>query len=97
VQAETIPVKVEGDVQWGVNKTANGCLVWLINNKGIIKFIGEPQELDPTKTARVSLAMRNVKDPSGFVFRDADTGTVVDPSVIEVAPGDVRFITVSRK
>ena len=96
VQRETIPVSVAGDIQWGVNKTASGYLVWLINNKGIAKYVGEPADVDTSKTATVSLAMRNVKDLSTFVFRDADTGVVVDPSAVTVAPGDVRFITVGR-
>ena len=97
VQRETIPVSVAGDIQWGVNKTASGYLVWLINNKGIAKYVGEPADVDVSKTATVSLAMRNVKDPSAFVFRDADTGAVVDSSAVTVAPGDVRFVTVSDK
>jgi len=119
VQGETIPVKVDGDIQWGVNivvgescsgrkdedghsptptqnSNSKSYLVWLVNNKGVVKFIGEPQELDPKKAATVALSMRNVKDPSAYVFRDADTGSEIDPKAVTVGPGDVRFITVSR-
>ena len=97
VQSETIPVRVDGDIQWGVNRTKDGCLIWLFNNKGIAKFVGEPEDVDPSKTATVSLAMRNVRDSAAFAFRDADTDDTLDPSAVKVAPGDVRFVTVSRK
>ena len=72
-------------------------MVWLFNNKGIAKFVGEPADLDPSKTATVSLSMRNVKDPAAYVFRDADTGAVLDPTSVKVGPGDVRLVTVCRK
>ena len=107
VQAETIPVKVDGDIQWGVNCVegkreeergkSDGWLVWLFNNKGIAKFVGEPADVDQTKTATVALSMRNVKEPAAYVFRDADTGAVLDPSAVKVGPGDARFVTVCRK
>ena len=46
VQAETVPFAVEGDVQWGVNRTREGWFVWLINNKGSTKFAKEPETID---------------------------------------------------
>ena len=63
VQRETVPVTVDGDVQWGVNKVENlkggkverSWLVWMFNNKGVRKFVGEPEELDPSKTAHVTV------------------------------------------
>lgn len=91
VQRETIPVAVEGDIQWGVNKTEKGYLVWLINNKGVVKYYGEPQELDATKTAKVRLTSRLSGD---WTMRDADNGTVLDGACVSVGPGDVRFVTV---
>ncbi len=55
IQDETLPVTVEGDIQWGVNKTKTGWLVWLINNKGVVKFAGEPEELDPKAASTVKV------------------------------------------
>ena len=46
VQAETMPFAVEGDVQWGVNRTRDGWFVWLVNNKGSTKFAKEPETVD---------------------------------------------------
>ena len=53
IQDETMPVSVAGDIQWGVNKTSNGWLVWMINNKGVVKFCDEPEEFRPERTAHV--------------------------------------------
>ena len=58
VQRETVPVTVEGDAQWGVNRTKEGWLVWLINNNGVTKFFGEPEELDPKATSVVRITYK---------------------------------------
>ena len=43
----THPVKVEGDVQFGFNRTGDGCLVYLINNGGVKKFGDTLEEIAP--------------------------------------------------
>ena len=58
VQEELMPVAVAGDIQWGVNKTTRGWLVWLMNNKGVVHFAGEDETLDATKTATVRITSR---------------------------------------
>ena len=63
-QAETMPVTVEGDIQWGVNRAKRGWLVWLMNNKGVIHYANEPEEFDLTKTAEVKVTYK----PTGKVY-----------------------------
>lgn len=57
-----VPVKVEGDIQWGVNlveaEAGDHWLVWLINNKGYRHFQGEPDEYDESATAEVTVTLR---------------------------------------
>ena len=55
IRDETMPFAVEGDIQWGVNKTEKGWLLYLINNKGVIKFSDEPEEYNLAKTAKVTV------------------------------------------
>ena len=57
IQRETMPVSVEGDIQWGVNRTSYGYLVWLINNRGVVQFKREPTDFLPEKTAKVSVTV----------------------------------------
>jgi len=54
LQDELLPVKVEGDVQWGVNfvegnreqGTGSRWMVWMINNKGVKKYACEEEIVD---------------------------------------------------
>ena len=77
IQDETLPVKVDGDIQWGVNKTKTGWLVWFINNKGVVKFAGEPEELDPKAASTVKVTFKA-------------TGKVYEKTI---APGGYGWIT----
>lgn len=87
IRDETMPFSVEGDVQWGVNKVrgnkeegkSDGWLVYLINNKGVIKFCDEPEEYDLSKTARVAVTHKAT----------GETRTV------EIRPGDFRLLEFS--
>ena len=79
IQDETMPVNVTGDIQWGVNKTSKGWLVYLINNKGVVKFCDEPEEFDMSRTARVAVTMKAT----------GETRTV------EIKPGDFKLLEFS--
>ena len=59
VQRDFMPVTVEGDIQWGVNRTRKGWLVWLMNNKGVTKFQGEDEEVDASATASVKVTLKS--------------------------------------
>jgi len=67
-QDETMPVSVEGDIQWGINKVkAKGqerWLVWLMNNKGVTKYLLEPEVLDPKATSHVRVTFK----PTGRTY-----------------------------
>ena len=58
LQERLLPVTVEGDIHWGVNRTKEGWLVWLINNNGVTKFFGEPEEFDPKATSVVRITCK---------------------------------------
>ena len=62
-QERTMPVSVAGDVQWGVNRTKKGWLVWLINNKGVKKYSFEPEEIDASAAVEVRILFK----PTGEV------------------------------
>lgn len=66
VQSETMPCRVDGDCQWGVNKTSKGWLFWAFNNKGVVKFVGEPEELNPSAAVRVKVMFKPECGGSAF-------------------------------
>ncbi|MBQ3747717.1 MAG: hypothetical protein II863_09965 [Kiritimatiellae bacterium] len=97
VQRETIPVVIDGDIQWGLGRNDSGWLLWLINNKGIAKYVGEPADVDPSKTAEVKVSLGRL---AGLVPRNADTGRKLDVKngvfSVKVAPGDVAFVQIGK-
>lgn len=60
VRDETMPVRVEGDVQWGVNRlTSGGWRLWVLNNKGITHYAREAAEIDHAADAHVEVTFRD--------------------------------------
>ena len=51
-------------------------MVYLINNKGVVKFCDEPEEFDMSRTARVAVTMKAT----------GETRTV------EIKPGDFKLL-----
>ena len=68
VQDETMPCRVTGDCQWGVNRTAFGWFFWAFNNKGVKKFVYEPEDLDPKATSHVAVAFKESAGGARFEF-----------------------------
>ena len=78
-QEELLPVKVEGDIQWGVNRTGKGWLVWLINNRGVTKYALEPEIVDPSETRTVRVTFK----PTGRVYEKTVRPGCVSAVVVE--------------
>ncbi len=76
VQGETIPFEVRGRCQWGVNKTAKGWLVWMMNNAGVTKFAGEPEEFDMSEKSRVTVVSKLTGEAKS----------------VEIEPGGVAYL-----
>ena len=98
VQDETMPVDVEGNIQWGVNKTTDGWLVWLMNADGVEKFRGERQRIDLSRTSVVNVRMKSGAPAN---VTDARTGlgvpTVGGAFQVNVMPGEWRIFKVTNK
>ena len=98
VQNETMPVSVDGNIQWGLNKTGGGWLLWLMNADGVTKFRGERQQIDISKTSTVHVQM---KDASAEMnVSDAKTGIAVKSCggafSVNVLPGEWRIFKLSN-
>ena len=94
---EVLPVAVEGDIEYGLNRVDGGWWLYLINNRGVTKFTQTPDELDPAETARVTVDLRALRvngvrelltnEPAAF-DRDKNKFT------IQVGPGDIRIVEI---
>lgn len=95
---EVLPVKVQGDVQYGLNRVSDGWWVYLINNKGVTKYTNTPEELDPAATAKVTVDLRAIR-AAGLRELRAEKDLVLEQGkntfTIEVGPGDVRIVKIT--
>lgn len=95
VQDETMPCRVEGDCQWGLNKTPEGWALWLFNNKGVTKYTFEPESFDMAATAKVEIDLSRLQVSS---VRDVRRGTDLEIRdehlTVEVGPGEWRIFDI---
>jgi len=70
---EVLPMAVKGDIQYGLNRLSNGWLVYLINNKGVIKFTNRAQTFDMSKTARVEVSLKDIRAAAITELREQKT------------------------
>ncbi len=97
---DALPVKVEGDIQYGLNKVADGWWLYLINNKGVTKFTNTPEELNAAETAEVTVDMRALQVESLAELRVNATITRLQDKnafAIQVGPGDIRIVKITTK
>ncbi len=55
LQEQLFPVKVAGQAQFGLNRTADGWWCWCLNNSGVKKFADVRQEIDHSFDSRLSI------------------------------------------
>lgn len=97
VRDETMPAVVHGDIQWGVNKTAKGYLVWLFNNRGVTHFSGEEPLVDPGALACAEVCL---KDPAACVADAVDGGRMSVSGcrfAVPVPPGGFRLLEIGSR
>ncbi|MCK9412515.1 MAG: hypothetical protein M0Q53_09460 [Prolixibacteraceae bacterium] len=94
---EVLPLEVRGDIEYGLNKISNGWLLYLINNNGVTKFTNREQVLDNSKTAKVEVALKdiraiNITELIGMKVVSKNNKT--NSFNVEVPPGGVKIIRI---
>jgi len=93
-----VPVRVDGDVQYLVNRTDDGWVVGLVNSYGVTKGRMTPVSLDETQTrqARIWLRDRGIVAAEEWVDRSALSLT--DGFVtVTVPPGETRIVALRER
>ena len=96
LEEKTVPLKVNGFIQWGLNKTREGYLVYLVNNAGVEKEMDKAQKIAPG-VERVEIDVRQIPHASA---RELLTGTNLgngDFITWEVPNGDLSVIEIKAK
>ena len=88
-----LPVRVEGDVEYLVNRTSGGWLVGLVNSYGVTKGRMTHVSLDTTQTRDVRITLRNGGIHAASEWVEGDALAVVDGVVgLTVPPGETRIV-----
>jgi hypothetical protein len=98
VVKEVLPIAVQGDVEYGLNRVPDGWWVYLINNRGVTKYTSTPEEFDPAQTAKVTLDLRSLRVRSVCELR-ADRPVSMEQGknavTVDVGPGDIRILKIA--
>jgi hypothetical protein len=91
VFADATPVKITGDVEYLINRTAKGWIVTLLNNNGVFKTQQGMAQVDRSAYVNVTIALRNAKIQSAT---DWITDRALNPVNLtsQIAPGGVSVI-----
>ncbi|MBO7146561.1 MAG: hypothetical protein J6W81_02295 [Lentisphaeria bacterium] len=96
--AQTIPFKVKGDIQYGLNKTKDGWIVYLINNRGVTKMADTAEKVDPAAVADVTVSWDSLLLGKCTELRTAKEVAISNNAVqVKVLPGDVTVLRFKNK
>lgn len=96
--AQTVPFKVKGEIQFGINKTKDGWIVYLINNKGVTKMADTAEKVDNSATADVSVSWNTLKIAECTDLRNgAKVAINNNTATVKVLPGDVTILKFKNK
>ncbi len=97
---EALPIEVRGDIEYGLNKVADGWWVYLINNKGVTKYATTPEEVSSAEMANVTVNMRELQVAGVSELRVNAPITLEQGKnafSIQVGPGDIRIVKITTK
>ena len=89
--ADITPVKVTGDVEYLINRTANGWIVTLLNNNGVFKTQQGMAQVDRSAYVTATIAVPNAKIQSAT---DWITDRALNPQAIRIPPGGVAVVEI---
>jgi hypothetical protein len=92
--AETyLPVRVDGSVDYYINRTSDGWVIGLINHQGVIKRAVSPVELDASKQQQVRVTPKYGTWKIGEEWVTGDTPTFRNGTIELIIPaGETRIL-----
>jgi hypothetical protein len=96
VFADAVPVKVRGDVEYLINRTANSWIVTLLNNNGVFKTQQGMAQVDRNAYVNVTISLPGIQSATEWT---SDTSIKVDDGnlTIQVAPGSLVVVALRGK
>ncbi|HEX6284347.1 MAG TPA: hypothetical protein VFZ71_05705, partial [Pyrinomonadaceae bacterium] len=98
VFADAAPVRVNGDVEYLINRSENGWIVTLLNNNGVYKTQQGMAQVDRNAYVNVSISLRSEKISSATDWiNDAAVKADANGVNVRIAPGGVAIIELKTK
>ena len=98
VFADATPVRVNGDVEYLINRGNNGWVVTLLNNNGVYKTQQGMAQVDRNAYVNVSISLRGEKILSATDWiSDAALKVQSDQVSVRIAPGGVAVVELKIK
>lgn len=96
-QSELFPVKVSGDVLYGLNRRKDGWWLWCFNNKGVTKFADAFERIDPSAKSRIAVDQKQIGAKS---VRELVSGVEVpladNAFAFDVPAGDLAIFEIAE-
>ena len=95
LQKDYFPLKVDGDVCYGLTRTKTGWWLWAINSKGVTKFVDKPERIDPSKNAELTVSVPAQYGRTVRELTREEPIVLVDGTFKSVVPaGDLRIFEI---
>ena len=93
VFADAVPVKVTGDVEYLINRTASGWVVTMLNNNGVFKTQQGMAQVDRSAYVNVTIALTGQQIKSAVEWTSDTPLKVEGGSVsVRIAPGSLAIV-----
>jgi hypothetical protein len=93
VFADAAPVKVTGDVEYLINRTANGWVVTLLNNNGVFKPQQGMAQVDRSAYVTVTISLPQMKSASEWIS-EAALKTENGKATLQIPPGGLAIVEI---
>jgi len=93
VFADAVPLKVSGDVEYLINRTANGWVVTLLNNNGVFKPQQGMAQIDRSAYVTATITLPEMKSASEWISESVlktDNGK----ATIQIPPGSLAIVEI---
>ncbi|HET6855281.1 MAG TPA: hypothetical protein VFH46_23480, partial [Pyrinomonadaceae bacterium] len=93
VFVDAVPVKVEGNVEYLINRTANGWVVTLLNNNGVFKPQQGMAQVDRSAYVTGRISLPGIQSATEWT---TDTAVKVDKGSlsVQIAPGSLAIVEI---
>ena len=95
--AEFVPVNVEGDIGFGLNKNSTGWWLYLFNHKGVMKLAGQAEWFDQERTAKVKIDLSRLNIKSVKELRGGEMIPLANNTLtMNIAAGDFKILELKK-